>query len=214
MLVPSAYETMHARKQRAGAWAEALLQVLCGLGLFFIGIGVKAWEHPTDTSLGKWECCRPWGGGPWVSQNCHAGTRGAAAVGGVCTIETSPKSGSCVPAGIPLGTGRTWKSGRCLRSASPGRTHGGCKSQGNVLGSASCPRPGLRRGRARGGARQRERAWRVSGPAGARAAAANGRRCTRTSAHAVGACPGAPGPAPPARVSPPAPMVPRAPRGF
>lgn len=62
MIIPSALGTVHAGKQRAGAWAEALLLVLCRFGLFFIGVGVKAWEHPTDTCLGKWECCRRWGG--------------------------------------------------------------------------------------------------------------------------------------------------------
>lgn len=39
---------------RADAWAKALLLVLFGFGLFFIGDGVKAWEHPVVTSHGKW----------------------------------------------------------------------------------------------------------------------------------------------------------------
>lgn len=62
---------------RADAWAKALLLVLFGFGLFFIGDRVKAWEHPVVTSLGTESAGDPGVGDP-----------GAAGVSGqrVCVV--------------------------------------------------------------------------------------------------------------------------------
>lgn len=164
-------------------------------------LGWGAWGR------GSQRAACPWGEGAERSgtapQDCHTGTEGQKRCG-CLRYKNHPKERFF---GNPAGNGQDMEaagSGRCRRTASPGKTHAGCKSQGNVLDGA--PRARARGSRARPGPRQRERAWRVPHlqrpPAHAHTRESRGGVSERAR------------PRPRRCACPSAPMVPRAPRGF